>query len=172
MENSCNTCPYAECVRVKTNMLHTYNNWYCNKDNKKMILDISIVNGSKIRIPNWCPLKDSKMIVGSTNKECETGKIQKKYLTYYEKMELLRKLPPQVKWENIKKDDIYHVPPYLDEKRKDIIITSKSDYSCTYKILAQNPKDSNGISYTLYKTTLMSRFIVPHKIKTIEVVNH
>ena len=68
-----------------------------------------------------------------------------------------------------KVNEIYHLPPLISgDKRKDILITSKSQYSLSYKVL--NEKTNYQIN-TYYPSSIEVKFLVPHKIMKFEIIN-
>ena len=71
---------------------------------------------------------------------------------------------------DLKVNQIYHLPPLLSgDKRKDILITSKSQYSISYKILSEK---TNYQINTFYPSSIEVKFLVPHKIMKVEIINN
>lgn len=151
MKNYCNFCPHASVVNF-TSTQRRYN-LSCEHEKGNRIVEVSVNEGNFVQKPTWCPLKTTSSVATSSNKKNES-------LSYQEKLELLKNMKPLMKWEDIKVNKIYHVPQIPGEERKDIIITHKNDYSCTYKVI----DSSYNISYTIFPSTLMSKFLVEHKI--------
>lgn len=150
MKNYCNFCPHSSVVTFSTP--EERYNLSCEHEKGKRLVEVSVKDKYFVTKPSWCPLLAS-------NKPKEQG------LSYNEKLEILKKMPPMIKWEDIKVNKIYHVPQIPGEERKDIIITHKNEYSCTYKVI-----DSNyNISYTIFPSTLMSKFLVEHKVISFEM---
>lgn len=156
----CATCKEADCSRGQLN------NWYCSSKGIKRIIDMSVLSTATITIPTWCPMGLYKK-----PKANEEKKGTKKVLTWMEKRDLWEKITPLCEWDKIKVNEVYHVPPVLDEKRKDIMIINKTDFSFQYRNLSTNIKDSNACIYTVYKTIYWWKFMVKHKLKKVEVVN-
>lgn len=147
--NTCNFCKDSEISKFDTTFDSRYNIYCCHEGKK--IVDVSVKPKHYIECPDWCPKKINK----------------RKTMTYQEKIEQLKKIQPFVKWDDIKENQVYHIPQIPGEERKDIIIISKHESYCTYKIL--NSTFTN-VSYTIYPHTLLSRFLVPHKIQKIQVI--
>ena len=155
-KHCCNSCGFL--LKRKTNYSdHNYNNVYCEKDERTKLIELSIKEGEDIKTPYWCPLLENAKIEEKI-KEGQT-------LTMGEKRTILMQHKPFIAWDDIKVQQIYHIPPLLGEKRKDILVTWKGDYSCTFKDLSKN---YNAIE-TIYPSTLMSRFFVEHKLKKVAV---
>jgi hypothetical protein len=56
-----------------------------------------------------------------------TPTTQTKPLTYYEKKERLKKMPPHLSWDDIKEGDVYVIPKILTQARKVVRIVMKTD---------------------------------------------
>lgn len=165
--NYCNDCV---CSIVKEcDCSHgQLNNWYCSSKGTKRILEMSVLNTATIKIPHWCPMglykKPSAIPVTEATKN-ET----KQELSWMERKKLWEAIRPTCEWDNIKVNDIYHVPPIMDEKRMDIIITNKTDFSFQYKHLSKTKEASTSCIYTVYKTGFWWKLMSKHKLKKIEV---
>lgn len=91
-----------------------------------------------LEVPMWCPLKDEKEV---KNVPIIVSKppTQTKTLTYTEKKDILSKFPPKIKWEDIKEEEIYVIPPILYQNRKIIKVILKND-----NLLRCHDVDTNG----------------------------
>lgn len=167
----CNECPKSVCTDAVCDYGNLCN-WYCRTKSVRRIIDMSVLSTKTIDIPNWCPMGLSKNVEeNNTNKEIKSvTKPPKKELTYAEKMRMWEAIELR-KWEDIKPNTVYHVPPVLNEKRKDILVTTKSEFSFSYRLLDKNKPSSSAIS-TIYKSNIWWRFMSEHKLKKIEVVNY
>lgn len=67
------------------------------------------------------------------------------------------KLPSTEKWNNIKVGGIYHLPPLLESKRKDIKVLSKS----TYFIRIQDIHDKDQKTGYIYNYDIESNYLIP-----------
>ena len=130
---------------------------------------MSVLSTASITIPSWCPMGLKTKTTALATTEASKNET-KKVLTWMEKKNLWEKITPICKWEDIKVNDIYHVPPVLDEKRKDIIITNKTDFSFQYKHLSKTKSNATSCIYTVYKTGYWWKFMCKHKLKKIEMV--
>lgn len=150
----CNSCGYL--VKRKNNYGDAnYSNLYCDKHNCIRLIELSVKDGSIVNTPDWCPIIKNEKIITKIS--------EGKPLTIEEKKACLMKHQPFVAWDDIQPQHIYHIPPLLGEKRKDILVTWKGQYSCTFKDLTKN---YNAIE-TIYPSTFMSRFFVEHKLKKV-----
>ena len=141
---TCNFCEHSQINKI--GLLNRYN-IYCNYSKSMKMIDLSVPDKAYVEIPEWCQKK---------NKNMENTK-----LTFNDKMDILRKMSPFIKWNDIKENEIYHLPQLPGEERKDIFIVRKDSYSLTYK----DVEGSSNISYTIYPSTLISKFLVKNKIK-------
>lgn len=152
--NSCNNCIY---LSRKEALVNECENAYCNKEKTIRLIEFRIPIGKDVKVPHWCPIKELDNIKIKLNKG--------KKLTNGEKKIMLMNHTPFIAWDDIKVNHIYHIPPLLGEQRKDVLVTWRGEYSCTFKNLSSG---GNRIE-TIYPSTLESRFFVEHKLKKIEV---
>lgn len=147
------TCNFCENAQInKINGLDRYN-IYCNFNNALKMVDLSVPPKAYVEIPKWCP----------KSKNIEN----KKELTFSDKMNILRNMTPIIKWEDIKEHEIYHLPQLPGEERKDIFIVRKDLVSLTYREV----DEAQNVLYTIYPSTLISKFLVKNKIKKFVVKN-
>lgn len=66
-------------------------------------------------------------------------------------------MPPQVKWSDIKKGDIYHIPPFNNNPRQNIKILSVSNGFASYTSDSHNRIEFLYPSYTSYKLMVKLR---------------
>lgn len=156
----CNNCQYSQCSVISRGSTKSYNNWHCSYGGTKRLLDMSVPSDRDIEIPSFCPL----------NRGNKVNNYQQSFtnLTYTQKRELLENITPLTNWDDIEEKQVYHVPPLPSETRKDIYIVSKNDFSCTYKVLSSCNYQNTIL--TMYKTSMMYKFMKKHKVKKIEVV--
>lgn len=161
----CNNCKYATCHIIKSDIYDERENWYCGHSKTKVLIDLTTERDKKIKSPDWCPLaKESQSEVTNTKVTNTT-----EYESPYAIREKLKGLKSISTWDDIHLNTVYHLPPLvIGDKRKDIIITSKSQYSMSYKIL--NDKNTCQIN-TFYPSSVEVKFLVPHKIMKFEVIN-
>jgi hypothetical protein len=123
------------------------------------LIELSIDDDADIKTPLWCPLKAEADITEKIKNGVPLSESEKKAI-------LLRHIPI-ISWDEIEANQIYHIPSILGDKRRDILITWKGEYSCTFKDLSKNYSSVE----TFYPSTLMSRFLTKHKVKKVEFVN-
>lgn len=144
---TCNFCEHAQTFKIKG--LDRYN-IYCNCGETSKMIDLSVPPKAYVEIPEWCPKGKNK---------CNNT------LTFSDKMTILRNMTPLIKWEDIKENEIYHLPQLPGEERKDIFIVRKDLVSLTYREV----EGSQNVLYTIYPSTLISKFLVKNKIKKFVV---
>ena len=155
-KNTCNNCGFL--LRRKSNYGGAdSSNIYCDKDSTSKLIELSVKDGEIIKSPHWCPIMEEKGVMDKIKNNIP--------LTNGEKRTLLMRHKPVISWDDIKQDEIYHIPPLLGEKRKDVLVTWKGKYSLTMKDLT---KSYHSVE-TIYPSTLTSRFLIKHKIKNIEI---
>lgn len=156
----CNTCPFSKKIEIdQTSRRTIYHNWYCMKDtvpNSRRTIGTVIIANTMVNSPSWCPYK-------TTNQDRQTMSNN----SYIERRDLWNTITPLIQWDDIKIGEVYHVPPVMGDERMDIVIISKNNYNVTYRRL---DKDST-FTTAFYPGTVMSRFLVKHKIKDIKVIN-
>ena len=156
----CNKCPnlmrrssYAIGGKERENV-------YCDHFQTSRMIELSLAVNQDIKQPDWCPIKQEINLKKKINDGIK--------LTDGEKRALLMERTPITCWDDIKFDTVYHIPPLLGEKRKDIVVTYKGQYSCTYRVLSKNA--SSGTIDTFYPSSLMSRFLIPHKFASVKQI--
>ena len=156
-KRKCDGCKHLVC-RKSNYSVYGSDNAYCEYEKTIRLITLNAdKNKDKIETPDWCPiLEEEKLRQKIVNGE---------KLTDGEKRKLLMRLKPSVKWDDIQKDEIYHIPPVLGEKRRDVIITWKGEYSCSLRDLSK----TYVATETIYPSSLISRFLIKHKIKKVEV---
>ena len=160
---NCSKCTWG----VKTHYASScpsmgFTDYKCVHDGSVRFVTQESVEYGKLDAPLWCPLKHKTM--DSTATQTEKKKFSE--LPYWERSKVWEKIPPRIKWEDIEVDKVYHIPPHMNEKRQDILITQKSNFSITYRKL----NDTNSrILYTIYPSSLMAKFLVPHMLKEVQV---
>lgn len=149
---SCNNCPNATCNVIKATNGSRYN-WYCEIGKSMRMLELSCPANTNIQIPEWCPKLKEKASLTQSNKVAE----------------LLEAMPPMTKWEDIKVNQIYRIPPICGWDRMDIWIKSKNQYSCTYVVLKKGVNSSSAPIQYLYPSSKQAKFIVPHRNMKMEM---
>lgn len=71
----------------------------------------------------------------------------------------LQKIPSIIPWEKVEVNKIYHIPPIISLKRREIIITDKDDNSAKYRRV-DGTETQEGV---LHKTSVLARFLVVRK---------
>lgn len=155
--HKCNECKQAV-KKTYGNVESSRYTLYCDCNDLMRMVDISISPTAIVQAPSWCPL----------NKEVKTEQKKNRFLSYQDKVDALMKFKPMIAWDDIEENHIYHVPKLPGEERKEIFITRKSSFSCSYQII--NDKHENT-TYILYPSSLMSKFLLEHKIQEFKVVN-
>ncbi|MBR6517539.1 MAG: hypothetical protein IKT40_11965 [Bacilli bacterium] len=161
----CNNCQHATCHVIKSELYDERKNWYCGYNKTKVLIDLTTEKDALVSAPSWCPNKAKNEIKQITSASSTTSSDLFAPHTYRER---LKNIKGFTTWDDIKVNEIYHLPPIFENgERKDIIVTSKTQYSIAYKVL-------NGSKYqlnTFYPSSIEVKFLVPHKIKKIELVN-
>ena len=117
-------------------------------------IDFRLTDDMDIETPGWCPkFKEAKM---ASSESKSTG------LTYSERRDRLKALPPHLDWNQIEVNKMYVVPSILGRKRKILFAKFKTTYT-----LVCNDVDENGnvtdIITNIFKTDIDSNFIVEYK---------
>ena len=156
-ERKCNNCKFLTC-RKSNYTVYGEDNAYCEFDKTIRLIKLG-TNKDKIDLdaPDWCPVAEEETL---RQKIVNGDK-----LTEGEKRKLLMKMEPKTPWDEIQKDEIYHIPPLFGEKRRDVLITWKGEYSCSMRDLTK----SYAATETIYPSTLTSRFLIKHKLKKVEL---
>jgi len=147
----CNDCIFSDTDLVFKSDGKGYKNFYCNHNDEKNVIDISVGYNVEVPSPIWCPLMNEKDNA-SSNKQVNTT------VDDDDEEDITRnpwfKIKPSIEWEHIKKNEIYHVPPFMNESRKDVQIIYKCDEYFTWR-------NVNGGNYLIcYKNDLMSKVMV------------
>lgn len=155
---TCPTCVYCGVSDLQKQGSVIYTDYKCKCVSPTRYAKVTEMEESVVR-PKWCPLY---------NKEDKNTEFQLKYkdMTYYDQNKFWENIPPITTWDDIEIDKVYHIPPYHNTKRMDIVVKFKCANYLTYKKL--NTTDS-AYSYTLYPSSQMSKFFVPHKLVNAEV---
>lgn len=150
--NVCNFCEHAKISKIGIEDDARYN-LFCTHDKEyDQIVDASVKHDSFVSCPSWCEKKKEN---------------QPKKLNYSDKIMLMRKISPFLEWEDIKVNEVYHIPQIPGEERKDILITYKSPSSLMYR----NINEDSRVSYTLFPSSLVRIFLVKNKIKKFVAKN-
>mgnify|MGYP003301989905 FL=1 len=160
-KNCCNFCKNATLKAVGFKDDAPYN-LYCNCFPKPKMVDLSVPRDAYVETPIWCPMKSKTDAVHTT--QTKTTYVP---LSYQEKVSLMYKIKPQMLWDEIKENTVYHIPQIPGEERKDIFIVRKNQHSLTYREIG----GAQNVLYTLYPSSLAIRFIVKHKIKEFKPIN-
>ncbi len=156
--NNCKKCSHSFRTDTEEAMGYgsygfEYDDWFCNYDGKTKTIDTWVDQDMALEPPLWCPLKQS-----------EIDMPQPVHKTYTERKASLRNAWGPTKWEDIQPGKVYHLPPVGNEKRKDVLVVSKTDFCLRVKELNKNnPK--LGFITTIYKdTNEYYKFLVEHRI--------
>lgn len=79
--------------------------------------------------------------------------------TIREIMKASNGLRPVTPWEEVKVNDVYHIPPIASLKRREVTILTKNDDSATY---SKNGEPTSGEA-TMHKTSVFAKFLVKKK---------
>ena len=129
-------------------------NIYCNCGKMPRMVDLSVPPKAYVEKPEWCP----KMVNSDGTKK----------LDFSDKIDILRKMPAMTEWDDIKENEIYHLPQLPGEERKDIFVVKKDNSSLTYREV----DGSQNIQYTIFPHTIVSKFLVKNKVKKFIVKNN
>lgn len=100
--------------------------------------------------PSWCPkkrgvIKESIQYRGEEEKEEEKPKAIKD-LSYFEKKELLMKLPKHLQWDEIEEGEIYVIPKILSQDRKVVRVVVKSDNLIRYSEIDEYGEEGRALT--------------------------
>jgi len=153
----CPTCEYCGISDLQKQGSSIYTDYKCKCVTPTRYAKVSEMEDNVVR-PKWCPL---------CNKEKENTTFQLKYkdMTCYDKIRFWENIPPITTWDDIEVNKVYHVPPFNNTKRMDVVVTYKSSNYLTYKKL----NTDTNYAYTLYPSSQMSKFFVPHKLVNAEL---
>lgn len=70
-----------------------------------------------------------------------------------------QRLKSNIPWDEIKENEIYHIPPIVSLERRDLFIISKTDESATYKRVDISAQDER----VMHKTSVFAKFLVKEK---------
>jgi len=71
----------------------------------------------------------------------------------------LQKLPSVTPWDEIKANEVYHVPPLISLERRDLLILTKDGKKVTYKRIG----DTEQKERTMYDSSVFARFLVKRR---------
>lgn len=71
-----------------------------------------------------------------------------------------RKVTPITPWENVKVDDVYHIPPVLGLKSRDIKVTVKTDTELSFSRVDEINENATG---KFSKTSVFARCMIKEK---------
>lgn len=133
----CLVCPYSLWEHVETH--HSIYKISCKNMNGKVIDEtFNIELNDDLDAPSWCP----KKLKNTT--PCYDKNMLKKW----------EMIEPKIAWSDIKKDKIYHLPPYNTQKRCDIKILSINSSFLRYE------KINTHVVGTLYPSQIGTRLMV------------
>ena len=155
----CNACEHCHRVKIESELYQDRCNFVCKYYAQSQLVEMVTQKGTLVKKPAWCPLDSQYKKVSQEPKK----------KTAYEIKEALKNVKSITTWDDIKVNQIYHLPPLVEgDKRKDILITAKSPCYMSYKVLG----GSNSYSVnSFYPSSLEVKFLVPHKIMKFEIVN-
>ncbi len=168
----CSDCPHVIKKLIFTES--QYYNYYCGKEtnpyaqgmSQQRFIEVSYIPNKVISSPCWCPLKIKAEKERFANGE--GGNIVPfSQLGYSERHQRWMMKTPLIKWEDIKEDEIYHIPPMMGEKRKDVVIVFKTAYSAAYKEIGPG---ASAVQTTFYPSTMFSKFLTKNKLKEIKLI--
>lgn len=162
IKHECSTCKSAYLEKI----WGTKFNCKCGLMDK--IIDCSIEQSEvkNVLTPVWCPKNHSPHSLRTVmHPIIGTPQQQQQQTNHAPMIKTVRmmwdEVTPKVTWENIMKDDIYHVPPYMDVARTDIQIVFKCATYCTYRKLNL----SGYQTFTMYPSDLMCKVMIKSKTK-------
>ena len=162
MRYYCNSCPFLKKFKISSSSTE-YANWYCthkdllsqlNTDEK--LIDISIPESRMVSTPAFCPINKG----GSAHASSEP--------TLHNSTKTWHDLNGQMDFAAIKVGEVYHIPPHNGHKRKDILITYKTEYSATYRVISED--EATYTTNTLFPNTLEGKLVVPHYLREFKNV--
>ena len=160
--NSCNYCGYL--IKQYNGANDTIFNACCSKSvietenaRRPRTIDFRLTDVMLIKKPFWCPkLKEETRGTESFNAS------NKERLTYNEKKDKLKSLPPQLNWNQLTVGKKYVVPSILGRKRKLLTLIAKTDFTLVFKDIKPNGQISDEIT-NIFKSDIETNFIVEYK---------
>lgn len=156
VSKNCNECEFSTRLRLYDRGTQTDYCIMCNKHLAPRYVGEIHRDDGFIQQPIWCPIKENE-IMAHTLKQKRTA------------YEVLRDAPSLIKWEDIKVNCVYHVPPiYTNNERKDILVISKTTDSLQYRILSKDTNSVSNVTQVLYKQAISAKYMSEHKRITVE----
>lgn len=163
MEEYCNGCGNVICNMVKSSNGDKFN-WYCEVNSTDWrALEISAPKGTMVVKPYWCPKANKNTGESTTRSSAPSSPITPNAA--------LANVKPMTPWDEIKVNQIYHIPPMFNLERQDILIKSITKASLNYVVLEKNKPVTHNAQRVLYPTMQLAKFLVPHKNLKVEIVS-
>lgn len=140
IDENCISCMFSGWKPFGTH--HSFFNVVCKKMNDKIIkeaFNMDLDDDDDLIAPSWCP----KKITESQSVKHNQSMLEK-----------WQTITPKIKWENIKKDKVYHIPPYNSQERTDIKIISIQPTFLRYQKIKSN------VIGTLYPSQIAAKIMV------------
>ena len=108
----CNACEHCHRVKVESELYQDRCNFVCKFYAQSQLVEMVTQKGTLVKKPSWCPLDSQYKKVSQEPKK----------KTAYEIKEALKNVKSITTWDDIKVNQIYHLPPLVEgDKRKDIL---------------------------------------------------
>lgn len=154
----CKTCKSAYLVKVGDNKY----NCVCGLLERLINCTIEKDHIDKdINTPSWCP-KFYQRDLQILNQKAEKEKEATKCLVLKTNKMLWESVSKKISWDDVEKDAIFHVPPYLENPRMDIKIVFKCFSYATYRKLDNNKSYE---TFILHPTDLLMKIMTKPKSK-------
>lgn len=117
-------------------------------------IDFRLTENSDIEKPAWCP---------KLTEEKEKSKKDGGHdMTYAEKRDRLKALPPQLDWSQLTPGKKYVIPSILKRKRKILYLKYKTEFTLVFNDIKEDGTITNDI-INIFKTDIDTNFIVEYK---------
>ena len=153
--NICNDCKYLEkeLEYYGTDCLpYNYYTFYCTntRSNYRKPIEYYVEDGELIPCPKWCLMKNDN------HRHC--------FDVVKEKALDIKPVDFKCVWDDIKVGEIYHLPPFNKQKRRQLKVTYSNTYCATFEVLNAGLNDTKYI--TVYHTDALAKLLVkPRDIK-------
>ena len=160
---NCNYCGYL--IKQFKDRGDTIFNACCSKVrieastySRPRTIDFRLKEGDDIETPHWCPKLKEATRLSSEPKHVSSDT----NITYTERRNRLKALPPHLDWNQITPGKTYLIPSILGRKRKLLIVKYKTEFTLVCNEILDNGNTADFIT-NIFKTDIDTNFIVEYK---------
>ena len=124
-----------------------------------------------LETPKWCPMLKNLNNLPVEGEDDKTKIMEKNPYrkTYSETCIAMRKVPPITKIEDVEINQVYHCPPFRDEKRFDIFVLRKNNFHVYGRVLLDDGLTLGDPKYLYVSSDIKIKFLVKHKISDFNI---